>query len=349
VAALTAILRALRRAVQRDLGTFGSLKLNNFFLFLALLIYGALESGVEPKSAEPLLLLLFLVLMFPLSSDPLQKIPPSRLASWPISAGQRLALRLASLGLSPVLWMIAAILLLRRVRPALSVAFLFTAVGVQGVAILGRQAAAHSPGWSLLRWAPGFPGRLGGLVRKNVREMLSVLDVYIAALLSLGGAGYRLLAPNPDLDAFPILALVVALTMSTYAQCLFGLDLTSSAMMRYRMLPLAGWEILLAKDLAYLGLLFVLVLPLAPAPGITFGLAALAIGHFPSVFLPAAQQRWRFTGSRVLPGVIQAVVALALGFGEAQRGWPYLALSAAAFLVSLWLHARYWDRQQGEL
>ena len=96
MAPLSAILNALRRAVARDLGTFGSLKLNNFFLFIALLIWGALESGVEPKSAEPLLLLLFLVLLVPLSSDPLQKIPPVRLSVWPLGAGQRLVLRLAS-------------------------------------------------------------------------------------------------------------------------------------------------------------------------------------------------------------------------------------------------------------
>ena len=346
MAALTAILKALHRAVRRDLGTFGSLKLNNFFLFIALLIWGALESGVEPKSAEPLLLLLAFVLLFPLSSDPLQKIPRERLASWPLSAAQRLGLRLASLGFSPVLWMIGAILLLKRVRPALGFAFLFTTVAVEGVAILGRQAAAQAPGWNLLRAVPAFPGRLGGLVRKNLREMLSVLDVYIAALLAAGGAGYRLLARHPDPEAFPVLAIVVALAMSTYAQCLFGLDLASSAMMRYRMLPLAGWEILLAKDLAYLGLLFVLVLPLAPGPGMTFGLAALAIGHFPSVCLPAAQQRWRFTGSRLLPGVIQALVALALGFGEFQRSWVFLPISAAMFLVSLHVHGRYWDRER---
>ncbi len=120
-------------------------------------------------------------------------------------------------------------------------------------------------------------------------------------------------------------------------------------MTRYRMLPLAGWEILLAKDLAYLGLLFVLVLPLAPGPGLTLGLAALAIGHFPSLGLPAAQQRWRFTGSRLLPGVIQGLVALALGFGEARHGWPFLALSALAFGASLRLHGRYWDGQRGRL
>jgi len=344
VTALVAILSALRRAVGRDLGTFGSLKLNNFFLFIALLIWGALESGIEPRSAEPLLLLLAAVLLFPLSADPLQKIPRERLGSWPIGARQRIALRLASLGLSPVLWMLGAILLVKHVRPALGFAFLFTTVGVQGIALLGRQAAAHSPGSRLLRIVPGFPGRLGGLVRKNLREMLSVLDVYIAALIAIGGAGYRLLAPHPDPDAFPILALVVALALSTYGQCLFGLDLRSSAIMRYRMLPLAGWEILLAKDLAYLGVLGVLVLPLAPGPGITFGLAALAIGHFPSVLLPSAQQRWRFTGSRLLPGVVQALVSLGLGFGEYQRGVLYLAISAACYGWSLWFFGRCWDR-----
>jgi hypothetical protein len=346
VAALSAILNALRRAVGRDLGTFGSLKLNNFFLFIALLIWGALESGVEPKSAEPLLLLLFLVLLVPLSSDPLQKIPPVRLAMWPLGAGQRLALRLASLGFSPVLWTIAGILLLQRVRPALGLAFLLTAVGVQGGALLGRQIEAQAPRWNALRYVPRLPGRLGGLMRKNVREMLSVLDVYIAALLSVGGVGYRFLAPHPDVSAFPILALVVALAMSTYAQCLFGLDLTSTAIMRYRMLPLAGWEILLAKDLAFLGVLFLLVLPVAPGPGMTFGLAALGIGHYPSLCLPAAQQRWRFAGSRLFPGVVQALVALALGFGEFQRGWILLALSAAVYLLSLWLGGRYWDRHR---
>jgi hypothetical protein len=344
LAPLLAILNALRRATGRDLGTFGSLKLNNFFLFIALMIWGALQSGVEPKSAEPLLLLLFLVLLFPLSSDPLQKIPPQRLASWPIGAGQRWGLRLFSLGFSPVLWLIVAILLLKRVRPALGFAFLFTAVLVQGVAILGKQAAAWSPTWSPLRYVPPFPGKLGGLVRKNVREMLSVLDVYIALLLSTGGAVYRLFAHHPDADAFPILALVVALSMSTYGQCLFGLDLRSSAMMRYRILPLAVWEILLAKDLAFLGVLLLLVSPLAVVPGITFGLAALAIGHYPSLRLPGAQQRWRFTGSRVLPGVVQAIIALALGFGAIQRGAIFFAVALALYGLSLWLAGGYWDR-----
>ena len=84
---------------------------------------------------------------------------------------------------------------------------------------------------------------------------------------------------------------------------------------------------------------------LAPGPGMTFGLAALAIGHYPSLAMPAAQQRWRFTGSRLFPGVVQALVALALGFGEFQQGSIYLAIAASLYALSLWLGGRYWDRR----
>src|SRR4051794_39406258 len=104
------VIRALWRAVRRDLGTFASFRANNFFLFVGLLMAGALSSGVEPVSSYPFLLLLAILLLVPLSSDPLAKIPPTRLASWPLDAGQRVTLRAAGLALSPVLWLAAAIL-----------------------------------------------------------------------------------------------------------------------------------------------------------------------------------------------------------------------------------------------
>jgi hypothetical protein len=88
LAAILGILNHLRRAVQRDLGTFEAVKLNNFFLLVALMAYGAIESGLEPKSAEPLLLLLGLLVLFPLSSDPLARIPSSRLRLWPLDRKQ---------------------------------------------------------------------------------------------------------------------------------------------------------------------------------------------------------------------------------------------------------------------
>jgi hypothetical protein len=350
MAALLAILKALRRAVGRDLGTLQSIKVNNLFLFVALLVAGALASGQPPKSAEPFFVLLGFLLLFPLSSDPLGKIPPARLALWPLTAGQRLGLRFASLALSPVAW-IGVLILLKTARPLVALAFCGLAVGLQGAAALGRHAARRDPHWDLLRHIPQFPGRLGGLVRKNIREMLSLMDPYAALLLSIGGGAYRVFGAHPDPAAFAIVGLLVALTMSTYAQSLFGLELGSSmgsGMTRYRLLPLGGWEILLAKDIAFLAVLFVLLLPLDPGPGMTFGLAALALGHHSSVLLELPQQRWRFTGGRLLPvGALQAVGGMALGFLEYERGLVVLVPAALGYLVSLHYYGRRWERRAG--
>jgi hypothetical protein len=350
MAGIRAILKAVRHAVGRDLGTLESIKVNNLFLFVALLMYGALNTGQPPKSAYPFFVLLGFLLLFPLSSDPLGKIPPARLALWPLTGGQRLGLRFASLALSPITW-IGVLILLKTARPLVALAFCALAAGVQAAAALGRHAARRDPHWDLLRYIPEFPGRLGGLVRKNMREVLSLLDPYAALLMSIGGGAYRLFGAHPDPEAFAIIGLLVALTMSTYAQSLFGLELASSTrsgsgMTRYRLLPLGGWEILFAKDIAFLAILFVLLLPLDPDPGMTFGLAALALGHHSSVLLELPQQRWRFTGGRLLPvGALQAVGGMALGFLEYERGLVVLALTAVGYLVSLQYYGRRWEQR----
>ena len=341
--AILAILKALRRAVGRDLGTLESIKVNNLFLFVAMLAYGALNAGQPPKSAYPFFVLLGFLLLFPLSADPLGKIPPARRALWPLTGAQRLGLRFASLALSPVAW-IGIFILVKTARPLVALAFCGLAAGVQGAAALGRYTARRDPHLDLLRHIPQFPGRLGGLVRKNVREILSLIDPYAALLMSLGGGAYRLFGAHPDPEAFAIVGLLVALTMSTYAQSLFGLELGSgSGMTRYRLLPLGGWEILLAKDIAFLAILFVLLLPLDPGPGMTFGLVALALGHHSSVLLELPQQRWRFTGGRLLPvGALQAVAGMALGFLEYQRGLIVLLAAAVGYMASLYYYGRRW-------
>lgn len=348
--AVAAILKALRRAVGRDLGTIQSIKVNNLFLFVALLAYGALNVGQPPKSAYPFFLLLGFLLLFPLSSDPLGKIPAARLALWPLTTAQRLGLRFASLALSPAAW-IGMLILARTARPLAALGFCGLAVAMQAAAALGRHAARRDPHWDLPRHISQFPGRLGGLVRKNVREILSLLDPYAALLLSVGGGLYRVFGRQPDAEAFAIIGLLVALTMSTYAQSLFGLEIGSgmgSGMTRYRLLPLRGWEILLAKDAAFLLVLGALLLPLTEGPGITFGLAALGLGHHSSVLLELPQQRWRFTGGRLLPvGALQAVGGMALGFQEYEHGWPVLALTAIGYFASLGYYGRRWEGLAG--
>ncbi len=335
-----AILRALLRAVRRDLATFESVKVNNFFLFVALLMYGALESGVRPASAYPFLVFLGFLLLFPLSSDPLDKIPPPRLALWPLARRQRFALRLASLALSPILWLTFGIMLLA--APAVALSFLALAIAIQAMIVLCGRLAARAPAWNPQRHIPQFPGRLGGIVRNQMREMLSLLDPYLALLLSVAGSAYRFLTAHPDPDAFPILAMLVALALSTCAQCLFGLE-SASGVSRYRLLPLRGWHILLAKDAAWLGILLVLVLPLAPGPGMTFGFVALAIGHFPSVARLQPQRRWRFTSGTLIFGVAQVLLGFMFGLAERQQGIWFLLGGAAAWMASLYRCGRSWE------
>jgi len=326
-----AILRALARATRRDLGTFGSLKVNNFFFFVALLIAGALNSGLPPRSAYPFLLLLGVLVLFPLSSDPLSRIPPSRLAGWPLGPVQRLVLRVVSLALSPVLWL--TVFLMLRTAPALAAAFVALAIAAQVAIAFGHGLARRAPRWNPVRAVPRLAGRTGELLRNNWRAMLCVLDTYLGVALSVAGSLYRFLTPDPDPAAYPILAMLIALALSTYAQGLFSLDGGAGAT-RYRLLPLRGWKILAAKDAAYISILLVMVLPLSPLPGLTFGLTTLAIGHFPSVAWRLPQRRWRFTGGRAWLGVSQMLIGFTLGFAEAHGGPIYLLVAAAGCAAS---------------
>jgi hypothetical protein len=301
------------------------------FFFVALLVYGAVQSGLPPWSAYPFMAVLGLLLLFPLSSDPMDKIPPERLGLWPLTKGGRFSLRIVSLLLSPLLWL-ALLLLLKTATLGFAVLFLsFVAAG----RFFSRMA-----GFTADIRLPLLPGRFGGLVSHNLRQMLIVLDTWVAVLIGVVAFLYRLLSPHPDPEALPVLGILVALALSTYSQALFGLD-SASAMTRYRLFPLRGWQILLAKDVASLAILLVLVMPLSPLPALTFGLTALAIGHHSSVMIGMPQRRWRFTGGRLLPvGALQAIAGTGLAFTEMRSGSIVVAPVVAAYLVSVWVYGR---------
>jgi hypothetical protein len=329
--ALLAILRALRRAVQRDLGTVGSgfyglNGVNNFFFFVFLLIYGALESGLPPWSAYPFLFLLGFLLLFPMSSDPLDKIPAERMSLWPLTGSQRFSLRILSLALSPVSW-IAALLLLKTATLTVAIPFL-------GLALVA-QLIPRWYGLTAVIRIPLLPGTLGALVSNNLRQLLTVLDAWVAIMLCAIATAWRMFNPHSGAESLPMLGLLIALALSTYAQSLFGLD-SESAITRCRLLPLRGRDILFAKDLAFLGLLLILTLFLNPLPALTFGLTSLVIGHESSVRMSISQRRWRFTAGRLLPaGALQAVASVTLGLMELRKGPAILAVVLAIYSVTL--------------
>ncbi len=324
------ILRAVARAMRRDVGSFAALKVNNFFLFVLLLIAGNVAVGLPPRSAYPFLLLVGFLLLFPLSSDPLAKIPPMRTAVWPLAASQRTALRVVTVALSPLFWLTLALFL--RTAPSLAFAFLAMAAIMQIALALMRYApSAHgqSTGWTI--W---FPGKLGPLIAGAVRQMFHVLDTYVAILIALGGCSYRFFYSSPDPAAYPIFSLLIALALSTYAQCLFGLD-SQSAWTRYRLLPVHAREILFAKDAASLGVLLLLTLPLSPVAGLTSGLTALAIGHFPALRRRNPQYRWRFMGGRFAIGVAQIACGAALGLAAAKTNLAFALFPVGGYLLAM--------------
>jgi hypothetical protein len=331
-----AILRALALAYRRDWTAFQSLAGNNFFLLTAFLLR---------QAGTFVYLVMGLVVLFPLSTDPLRKIPPSRLALWPLDRRERWILRLASPWINPLTWGLAGLAIWGAGR--------IVTVGVWA-AVAGLFAAAFlisalplPSGAGMWRHVPQFPGPLNQLVRKNLREILSTLDFYCALILSLAVLVWRVLGPPLPPEAFMAMTVLVVAAMSSYAQCLFGLD-GEGGLGRYRLLPVRGWRLLLAKDAAFLAVVVPLTLPLAMLPGIGAALATLAIGHAPAVEHPRPQTRWRFsTGGGLGNGAVQLLALAMTASAIFSTSIWFLVPALAAWALSLWWFGRELERVLG--
>jgi hypothetical protein len=329
MARLFAILRALARAFQRGEKSFGSLAGNNFFL-VAVLFLG--------KAGTFLFLIMGLVILFPLSTDPLRKIPASRLALWPLERREYWLLRAVSPWVNPMTWVIAA-LALWAAHGSVTVGLWALAAGLFAAGFAISELPLPS-GSALWRRVPHFPGPLDQLMRKNLREMLSTLDFYCALLLSLSMSAYRIAGLALPAEAFMAMTVLVVVALSSYAQCLFGLD-GAGGLSRYRLLPVRGWQILAAKDAAFLLIVVVLVAPLAPLAGIGAALVALAMGRRSSVEDPRPQMRWRFSaGTQPIYGVVEVMVMASAASAIFFTSALVLAPCVLAWLGSLWWYGR---------
>jgi len=329
MARLVAILKALWRAFQRGEKSFGSLAGNNFFL-VAVLFLG--------KAGTFLFLIMGLVILFPLSTDPLRKIPASRLALWPLERREQWLLRAVSPWVNPMTWVIAA-LALWAVRGSVTVGLWGLAAGLFAAGFVISELPLPS-GAAMWRRVPHFPGPLDQLIRKNLREILSTLDFYCALLLSTSAGIYRFVGPAVPAEAFLAITVLVVVALSSYAQCLFGLD-GAGGWSRYRLLPVRGWQILVAKDAAFLLVIAVLVAPLAPLAGMGAALVALAMGRRPAVEDPRPQTRWRFSaGTSPVYGVVEVMVMASAASAIFFTSWLIVVPCVGAWLGSLWWYGR---------
>ncbi len=105
------------------------------------------------------------------------------------------------------------------------------------------------------------PGRLGGLVGKDLRYFPRLLDIYMGVLASALGCFHLIVADFPSADVVRIFIFVIFLMNSGLAFNLFGLD-DRDGLARYNLLPLSGRTILLSKNLAFAMTVGVQLLPL---------------------------------------------------------------------------------------
>ena len=334
MARLRAVFAALWTAVRRDGKSLESFAGNN--LFLASMVFLFLN---DPGAFASLNAIIVVVLFFPLSADPLRKIPRARLAIWPLSARDRWLLRVLSPWLNPLTWLLAILALWRGLTVGLWAllaglfAFGFVAPWLAG----GGGSAWGAP-------LPNVPGRLSQLVRKNLRQMLGTLDFYAALLWSAAGLVFRAAGLLPREALLP-LTLLVMLSLSTYAQTLFGLD-GEGGLTRYRLLPVAGWQVLAAKDAAFLLAALLLTAPLDPLGGLAAALVVLALGHHASVMRRREIARWRFaTGASFGSSMMQVVLMVLAAAGTVSFSPLLLVPCVAAYAGSTWWFGRELERR----
>lgn len=321
------ILQALATAAKRERQTFKSIATNNFFL-VTLILLGPAGMFLYMVGA--------VVVFFPMSADPLRKIPADRFPLWPLGRWEHWKLRVLSPWINPITWLLAA-LAVWSLRHTESFSLLLVLIGLFAIGF-AVPTISGEPGF--LRWIPPFPGRMGQILRKNLREILMTLDFYVALLLSVSGVVYRFAIKDLPSEALMSMTLLVVLALSSYAQCLFGLE-SKSGLQRYQLMPLEGWRVIAAKDAVFVLVAVVLTLPLAPLTGLASSLALLAFGHQPSVEERREQKRWRFSGGASVSSCVTQTLALTMAGVTAFRITPLIVIPCAlACAGSAWWYGR---------
>jgi hypothetical protein len=320
------ILNALRIAGSRERKTFQSVATNNFFVACVLIA----------DAAGFLYLLGALAVLFPLSADPLRMLPPERLALWPLDRRARRLLRFTTPWLNPVTWALAA-LAAYGVKHTQSLSLFAGALALFAIGFFVPSVSGEP---AFLRWIPALPGAFGQLVRKSLREMMLTLDFYLALMLGVSSILFRAFVPSLPAEFGMTMTILIVVSLSSYAQCLFGLE-SKGGITRYRLMPLEGWQIFAAKDVAFLLVILIVTAGADPVAGLTGGLTALAVGHAASIREGREQTRWRFSsGASFGNGSLQVLSIAGLCVTQTRIAPWTMAPVALACAASAWYFGR---------
>ena len=341
MAAIAAVVIAIVRSGWRSLRGARSFTGNNLVVFIALLMTG--EPGDRPSSTAVMYLMVGLLWALPLSQELTRRIPPIRFRLWPLNSWQKAAVYAINLLVNPLVGIAILFGMLSRDRPV-GLGLAAAAVATPFAVLVGQALAGRGFGWSPLAWIPRPPGPLGGLVQSHIRELLQLLDVYLAMLTAIVGILYIRFSANPDPEARIVLGCLVVLLMSTCAQGHVSFD-SPALETRLRLLPVSSTAVLLARDTAWLLITVPLIAGFRPLPCIAAALAVLAIGHRTSMHQAIEQKRWNFATGRLVPhGILQIIGLVGAGSAVYHFGWPSFAAVIVAYAGSLWWSGRKWDR-----
>ncbi len=216
-----------------------------------------------------------------------------------------------------------------------------------------------------------FPGRFGGLIKKDLGYSSRLFDLYLALPIVVFANMYVTSDPSPAPVVFWILIALVFLPCVSIAFNSFGLD-TPLGLDRYTTFPLGGREILFSKNLTFATLMLILFVASLPLSlwqlGAGIGLlgflelvilvlAYATYGNWLSVRQPFKMQFYRFAsgGSAVdvLMGMIFCAVPSALTvywlyqerYGALWKIVLLMLLFLALYLFSLSRSARIFESQ----
>jgi hypothetical protein len=136
-----------------------------------------------------------------------------------------------------------------------------------------------------------FPGRLGGLLKKDLRYSIRLLDVYFALPIIILFVIYLASNPEPSVSVFRVVLIILFLPWISMTSNCFGLD-SPLGLDRYSLFPLSGRDILLGKNLAFIVLCIGLVGAIFPLAFWRFGAGIMVLGFVELVLMALAYLSW---------------------------------------------------------
>ncbi len=229
----------------------------------------------------------------------MQKIPYTRIGSWPLSTRDRIVLRLSSPWVNPMTWLFVCIVIWASLgKVTIGVASLLGALIMAGFLLSSSPRLVTTLLW---KYAPALPGRYRLLWRKEMRHILTSLDWHLALFLSVSTAMARLIGISMPPSGLVILSVLLILSVLNYTQSLFAND-GSSGLSRFAILPITGRIVLAIKNLSIMSVASVLLLPMNVPVGISALSVLLSISRKASIEDRRFVQMWRFSpGISFLP------------------------------------------------